>query len=103
MQWDRSAGLPEDVALKLVALLLLVPGLQPHGFLLLLRLLTQTVHQPLLPQGLLLQVKHTDLSVRRRQQRLHLHCLFYYLFIYLFLTAKTWFVSIANTIVIGKL
>lgn len=68
MLWDGGAGLPEDVALKLVALLLLVLGLQPHGFLLLL-LLTQTVHQPLLPQGLLLPVKHTNLSVRRRQQR----------------------------------
>lgn len=61
--WDGAAGLPEDVALKLVALLLLVLDLQPHGFLFLLRLLTQTIHQPLLPQSLLLPVKNTNISV----------------------------------------
>lgn len=55
-------GLPDDVALQVITLLLFVLSLKPHGLLLLLRLLTQTVHQPLLPQSLLLWVnQHTGL------------------------------------------
>lgn len=51
--------LPEDVALQVITLLLFVLSLKPHGLLFLLRLLTQTIHQPLLPQGFLLSIKHT--------------------------------------------
>ncbi len=53
-------SLPEDVALQLITLLLFVLSLKPHGLLFLLRLLTQTVHQPVLPQGFLLSIKHTN-------------------------------------------
>lgn len=52
-------SLPEDVALQLITLLLLILSLKPHGLLFLLRLLTQTIHQPLISQGFLLSVKHT--------------------------------------------
>lgn len=60
--------LPEDVALQQITLLLLVLSLEPHGLLLLLRLLTQAVHQPLLPQGFLLSVtKHTHTDTQEPQ------------------------------------
>lgn len=58
--WVELRSLPEDVTLQLIALLLFILSLNPLGLLFLLRLLTHTVHQPLISQGFFLSIKHTQ-------------------------------------------